>query len=67
MLHKPCQIEFKIGYRVTRKPVNNFSRDGMIGTIVEELENRSKIKWDKKASTGQQHSTIQNRFLTIKF
>lgn len=53
-----------VGDRVQRKPINNFDRSGMIGTVVELVPpNRVKIKWDVKQSNGQQHSTIQTRFL----
>ena len=55
---------FKIGDRVTRKPVNNFDRSGMQGTIVAiTFYYRNKIKWDVKQKTGQQHSTIQSKYL----
>jgi len=57
-------VIFKIGDRVTRRPVNNFSRCGAVGTIVEITSDyRNKIKWDEKQSNGQQHSTIQSKFL----
>gem|GEM_PF-5467989 len=56
---------FRIGDRVIRKPVNNFDRSGMKGTIVAiTYDYRNKIKWDEKQKTGQQHSTIQSIFLT---
>lgn len=55
---------FRIGDRVTRKPVNNFDRSGMKGTIVAiTYDYRNKIKWDEKQRTGQQHSTIQSKYL----
>jgi hypothetical protein len=58
------KIVFSIGDRVTRKPVNNFDRSGMKGTIVAITPDyRNKIKWDEKQRTGQQHSTIQSKFL----
>ena len=62
------QIEgFKIGDTVTRKPVNNFDRSGMKGVVVETKEYNGyytcKIKWEVKQETGQQHSTIQTKFL----
>lgn len=57
--------QFLVKDRVTRKAVNNFSQDGSIGTVVEILPgDRCKIKWDVKSSTGQQHSTIQFKFLS---
>jgi hypothetical protein len=55
----------EIGDRVKRRPVNAFrySSDN-IGTVVgKTTDGRNKIKWDIKAKTGQQHSTIQSRFL----
>lgn len=62
-LRNKSEEVFKIGDRVTRKPVNNFDRSGMKGIIVEINGNRNKIKWDEKQDTGQQHSTIQSKFL----
>lgn len=57
--------QLQIGSRVQRRPVNNFDRSGMVGTVVEFVqENRVKIKWDVKQSNGQQHSTIQIKFIT---
>lgn len=57
-------VVFEINDRVTRKPVNNFNRSGMKGTIVQIMnDGRNYIKWDIKQPTGQQHSTIQSKFL----
>ncbi len=57
-------VVFGVGDRVKRKPVNNFDRNGGEGTIIKTLPgNRNYIKWDIKQATGQQHSTIQSKFL----
>lgn len=54
------------GDRVTRKNVNAFRyMQGINGTIVYiTYDDRCYIRWDTKASTGQQHSTIQKKYLT---
>lgn len=37
---------------------------GINGTVVEKTyDGRNKIKWDIKTNTGQEHSTIQTKFL----
>lgn len=58
--------KFTPGERVTRKQVNAFQYHRyQEGTIIEKTpEGRNKIKWDDKTDTGQQHSTIQDKFLT---
>lgn len=54
----------KIGDRVTRKKINAFRYSVGNGTVVSiEEDKRIKVRWDKKASNGQQHSTIQEKFL----
>lgn len=67
-------IELKKGDRVTRKSVNNFkSMAGEPGTIVTvfhsnhstDKNSRAYIRWDRINKTGQQHSTVQFRFLTL--
>ncbi len=65
MEHTQEPYLFKVGDRVTRKKVNAFRYSpDIIGTIVEIKEGkRYRIQWDEKASTGQQHSTISERFL----
>jgi len=59
-------MELKVGDRVTRKNVNAFRyMQGIKGIIVEiTYDGRNKIKWDVKNKTGQQHSTIQTKFIT---
>lgn len=56
---------FKLNDRVTRKNVNAFRyMQGIDGRVVSiKPGNRCYIKWDIQASTGQQHSTISERFL----
>lgn len=55
---------FKEGDRVTRKNVNAFRyMQGACGTIVKVMGDRCKIKWDEINTTGQQHSTINKKFL----
>jgi hypothetical protein len=55
---------FSQGDRVTRKKVNAFRYSEGNGTVVSiNPDGRVFIKWDKVASTGQQHSTIQPKFL----
>jgi hypothetical protein len=57
-------MELAIGDRVKRKRVNAFRySEYNEGEIIEVLGTRYKIKWDKPASTGQKHSTIDKRFL----
>lgn len=55
----------KVGDKVTRKNINAFRyMQGIIGEIVEKTtDGRNKIKWEVVASNGQQHSTIQDKFL----
>ena len=56
------------GCRVSRKPVQNFKHQSHEeGTVVELKYNKTAayIKWDRKNKTGQQHSTIQLKFLRI--
>lgn len=56
---------FKVGDKVTRKNINAFRyMQGIVGEIVEKTpDGRNKIKWEVIASNGQQHSTIQDKFL----
>lgn len=49
---------FKVGDRVKRK--NGYQ---VCGEVVEVSDISCKIKWDEIASNGQQHSTIQFKFL----
>ena len=58
-------FDFKVNDRVTRKPIQAFKyMQGITGTIINiDKWGKCKIKWDIKASTGQQHSTIDQRFL----
>lgn len=53
-----------VGDRVKRSDKQAFRYSKGEGTVIEiTQDDRCKIKWDEKASTGQQHSTIQKRFL----
>jgi len=68
-IDKHAEDIFCVGDRVSRKPINNFkSQSDEVGTIVNifTLASRAKIKWDKKSNNGQQHSTIQLKFLDKK-
>ena len=66
------KMQFKVGDRVTRRKVNAFRYNlGYIGTVVEiKKDGRCFIKWDEKSGKygipgiGQQHSTINPKFLT---
>ena len=56
--------KFEVGDRVTRAKINAFRYGKGNGVIVEIThDGRNKIKWDEVNTTGQQHSTIQSRFL----
>lgn len=61
------EAEIKVGDRVTRKNVNAFRyMQGINGTVVSiTYDKRCFIKWDIKANTGQQHSTINPKFLSL--
>lgn len=57
-------MDFEKGDRVTRAKINAFRYGKGNGTIVEiKKDGRNKIKWDDVNTTGQQHSTIQSKFL----
>ncbi len=59
-----AQCLFKPEDRVTRKKIGAFRYSTGNGTVKEIRDgNRCYIKWDDKASTGQQHSTVSERFL----
>ncbi len=55
--------EIKVGSIVTRKLV--WYNDFRNGEVVEIIDDRCKIKWDEKRQTGQQHSTINKKFLNL--
>ena len=65
MLEPMTSQEFKVGDKVTRKNVNAFRyMQGINGVIVEKtIDGRNKIKWPVIQSNGQQHSTIQDKYL----
>lgn len=56
---------FQVGDKVTRANINAFRyMQSINGEIVEKTKDgRNKIKWEVVAGNGQQHSTIQDRYL----
>jgi hypothetical protein len=57
-------INFWEGCIVKRNKVwADYFNDHRTGVVVKDFGERCKIKWDEKASTGQQHSTISKKNL----
>lgn len=59
-------VELEVGDTVLRKWhwKENNTGENVQGKVVEKLSHkRCKIKWNLKASNGQQHTTIQDKFL----
>ena len=59
--------KMKVGDRVTRSKLNAFRyHREMNGTVISIThDNRCYIKWDEKNTTGQQHSTVNPKFLIL--
>lgn len=54
----------QVGDRVTRKSkALILLQPTLKGTVIEKKGERSYIRWDEKASNGQTHSTIQDKYL----
>ena len=64
MVHNESH-EINIGDRVRRGNINAFRYNQEVSGIVvlKTSDGRNYIKWYEKASNGQQHSTIQSKFL----
>lgn len=54
---------WNIGDKVQRKMIGAFRYDRRVGEVVLVFEDRLKIKWETPASTGQQHSTVQMKYI----
>lgn len=54
-----------VGDTVVRKQVNAFRYHRSVKGVIVEItsDGRNRIRWDDKNKTGQQHSTIQTKFL----
>lgn len=58
--------EITVGDFVRRKKVNAFRyHQEMVGIVLKITDGRAYIRWEIKQRTGQQHSTIQLRFLEL--
>ncbi len=56
--------QLKVGDIVCRKSTREHTQSGIIISINQY--NKAQVKWDEKASNGQQHSTLDLKVLKLK-